>query len=115
MPFVRGTYTTHPATGEAGLWVELSTSPRGVLTGLAKTAWPNIVTTGPVGNRDTPATYSVKVAAAVNNLCRKVLNGVTSQVVVVTVNFSSLSPITLAVENGFVVADSDCVARKAGA
>ena len=115
MPFIRGAYTAHPATREAGLWVELSTSPAGTLTGLARTAWPNIVTTGPVGNRDTPVTYSAKVTTAINNLCRKVLNGVTSQVVVVTINFSSLNPITLAVENGFVVADGDCMARKAGA
>lgn len=41
MPAIRGTYTTHPQTGDEGLWFELSTSAPGVLTGAAKSAWPS--------------------------------------------------------------------------
>ncbi len=44
MPAIRGCYQIHPSTGEVGVWLELSTSPVGTLTGLARTAWPVVGT-----------------------------------------------------------------------
>jgi hypothetical protein len=42
VPAHRGVYRTHPQTGLNGLWVELSTSPPGTLTGLAASAFPAV-------------------------------------------------------------------------
>lgn len=44
MPACRGVWLTHPISGTVGLWMELSTSASGVLTGQARTSWPS--TTG---------------------------------------------------------------------
>jgi hypothetical protein len=55
MPACRGVYLTNPTTGLPGLWVELSTSAPGVLTGLAVTAWPA------VAHNETLASYQSRL------------------------------------------------------
>lgn len=97
MPFIRGCRTLSPVDNVTpGLWLELSSDPPGTWTGLAQSDWPNVVTTGPVAQQDTLETYAAKCNAALANLARKVLGGVSVQVVTVTVTFSSLVPLTLA-------------------
>lgn len=86
MPFHRGCYTKHPTTGVAGLWIALSTDPVGTLTGLALTAFPN------VAQADTIATYTAKANTDLRNLCRKVLSGRSTTVVVPSVTFSQIRP-----------------------
>ncbi len=106
MPFIRATYLIHPTTGLAGVWFELSTDPKGTLTGLARTAWPTLVTSG--GQKDTLATYSTKVTNALRALCIKPVASSSLKVIVPTITFSSLSPLILDPEIGVVVGEGDC-------
>jgi hypothetical protein len=62
MPALRGVYLTHPQTEEVGLWLELSTSPVGTLTGMARTAWPS--TAG-----KTLANYQAELNIVYRDLC----------------------------------------------
>ncbi len=65
VPAVRGIWLISPADGVTpGLWVELSTTSPGTLTGLARTAFPSVA-----GN-DTLLTYAVKLRTAFRDLCR---------------------------------------------
>ena len=41
MPAIRGCYLQHPITNQSGVWVELSTSSPGTLTGMAISGWPS--------------------------------------------------------------------------
>ena len=91
MPAIRGCWTLHPVSGLEGIWVELSTDPPGTITGLARTAWPVPVTTGPVGGRDTVDTYAAKINTSLRSLATKA--GI--KVVIPTITFSSISPLTI--------------------
>lgn len=62
MPACRGVYLVHPTTSEIGLWLELSTNPPGVLTGMARTAWPS--TSG-----KTLANYQAELNLVYRDLC----------------------------------------------
>lgn len=105
IPAIRSCYLTHPTLAVPGLWLELSTSPPGTLTGLARTAFPS--TAG-----KTLAQYTVTLNTAFRDLCS--LEGIAGmfgvlppgwyiggdgkwypKVVDVVITLSSLSPITI--------------------
>ena len=68
MPAIRGCYLTHPTTGADGIWVELSTSAPGTLTGLARSAFPSVAGL-------TTAQAGTTLSAALQSLCN--LPGIT--------------------------------------
>ena len=106
MPFHRGVSLVSPTDGVTpGLWIQLSTDPPGVWTGAARTAWPAIVTGGPVAGRDTVTTYGTKVTNAMRTLCTKTISSRSTVVVVPTITFSSLNPLTIA---DVTVDEGDC-------
>jgi hypothetical protein len=101
MPFHRRVYLVSPVDGiTPGLWIQLSTDPPDTLTGGIQAQWPAVV----VGV-DTPATYGVKVSDWITGLCRKMVAGGMTQVIVVTVTFSALVPLTL---DNVSVSEGEC-------
>jgi hypothetical protein len=107
VPAIRGVYTIHPQSGEVGLWLELSTSPVGTLTGFARAQWPS--TAG-----KTLANYQAELNLLYRGLCSlpgqpmRVIVGmippegfyfdgqsIVPTVCIVTITLSSLSPVTI--------------------
>jgi len=62
MPAIRGCYTIHPQTGASGIWIELSTSPVGTLTGSAFSNWPAV-------GAQTLTQYQTTINTMYQNMC----------------------------------------------
>ncbi len=85
----------HPTTGDAGLWLELSVDPPGTLTGMV---WPARL------GGELLAAYNIRVNGLLLVLFTRATFG---QIVIPTVTFARLSPLTLDPEIGVVINEGD--------